>query len=96
MHTVALPDNQEDRETYLRERGAGDFVDALRERQQSGDVLFQALNPEWTTDTICVVVEYIREEGVAVSLVMQDWDEGPEAALRALRKGETKSSRRSD
>jgi hypothetical protein len=87
MYTVTLPDNQEDRETYLRECGAGDFVDALKERQQSGNVLIQALNPTWTTNAIYVAVEYIREEGVAVKLVIQDWDEGPEAALDALRRG---------
>jgi len=81
---------------YLREFGAGDFVDALKQRQQSGDVLIQALNPTWTIDTIYVAVEYIREEGVAVSLAIQDWDEGPEAAIRALRKGATKPYRRSD
>jgi hypothetical protein len=73
VHTVTLPDNQEDREVYLRECGAGDFVDALKERQQSGSVLIQALNPTWTTDAISAAVEYIREEGVAVSLVIHDW-----------------------
>jgi hypothetical protein len=96
MRTVTLPDNQEDRETYLRECDLGDFVDALKERQQSGDVLIQALNPTWTTDAIYVAVEFVREEGVAVSLVIQDWDEGPEVAIRSLREGAAKPRRRSE
>jgi hypothetical protein len=95
MHTVTVPDNQEDHEVYLRECGAGDFVDALKERQQSGDVLVQALDPAWDIDTIYVALEYIREVGVAVSLVIQDWDEGPEDVIRAIRKGATKPWTRS-
>jgi hypothetical protein len=90
MSQQALPNNQEDREVYLRERGASDFVDALKERQQSGDVLVQALDPAWATDTIYVALEYIREVGVAVSLVIQDWNEGPEGVILAIRKGATK------
>jgi hypothetical protein len=87
MPDAVLPNNQEDREVYLRECGAGAFVDALKERQRSGEVLVQALTPEWTTDAVYVALEFIREEGVAVKLVIQDWDEGPEAALDALRRG---------
>jgi hypothetical protein len=86
MPDAVLPNNQEDREVYLRECGAGAFVDELKERQRSGDVLLQALTPDWTTDVIYVALEFIRGQGVAVKLVIQDWDEGPEAALDALRR----------
>lgn len=96
MQTLSLPDNQEDREVYLRECGLGDFLDALKERQQTGAVLVQTLNPTWSADAIYVAVEYIREKGVGVTLAIQDWDEGPEVALRALRKGAAKPWRRPD
>jgi hypothetical protein len=96
MDSTRLPTNQEDREVYLRECGLDDFVDALKERQQTGAVLVQALNPTWSTDAIYVAVEYIREKGVGVTLAIQDWDEGPEIALRALRKGAAKPWRRPD
>jgi hypothetical protein len=96
MHMSSLPDNQEDREVYLRECGLDDFLDALKERQHTGAVLVQTLNPTWSTDAICVAVEYIREKGVGVTLAVQDWDEGPEVALRALREGAAKPWRRPD
>lgn len=94
MRTLSLPDNQEDREAYLRESGLGDFLDALEERQQTGSVLVQAINPMWNTDAIYVAVEYIREKGVGVTLAIQDWSESPEVVLRALRKGAAKPWRR--
>jgi len=87
MSVPELPNNQEDREVYLRECGADAFVDALKERHRSGDVLVQALSPEWNAEVIYVALEFIREQGVAVKLVIQDWDEGPEAALDALSRG---------
>lgn len=92
----SLPDDQEDREVYLRECGLDDFLDALKERHQTGAVLVQTLNPRWGTDAIYVAVEYIRETGVGVTLAIQDWDDGPEVPLRALRKGAAKPWQRPD
>ncbi len=88
MPDAVLPNNQEDREVYLREGGAGDFVDALKERQRSGDLLVQALDPEWSAEVIYVALEFIRDQGVAVKLVIHDSDFRPEAFLNALRRGE--------
>ena len=62
-----------------------DFLDALEERQQPGAVLVQTVNPTWSAEALYVAVEYIREKGAAVTLAIQDWGEGPEAALGALR-----------
>jgi hypothetical protein len=85
MPDAVLPNNQEDREVYLRECGAGAFVDALKERQRSGDVLVQALTPDWTTDVIYVALEFIRESGGQARDT--GLERGPEAALDALRRG---------
>lgn len=90
MPADALPSNQEDREVYLREVGAGDFVSAMKQREKSGDVLVQTLSPSWDSDTIYVVVEYAREIGLAVSLVIQEWEEGREAVLDQILRGRLK------
>ncbi len=73
-----------------------DFLDALEERQQTGAALVQTVNPTWSAEALYVAVEYIREKGVGITLAIQDWDEGPEAALRALRKDAAKPWRRPD
>lgn len=84
MRTISLPDNQEDREVYLREIGAGEFVDALKERKNTGDILVQMLNQTWETDTIYVALEYMRTEGDALTLVVRNAED--RAAARTLKR----------
>jgi hypothetical protein len=92
MRTISLPDNQEDREVYLREVGAGEFVDALKKRKKTGDTLVQMLHPTWQTDIIYVALEYMQAEGDTLTLVVQDvGDKAAALTLKKLLRGDQSS-----
>jgi hypothetical protein len=64
-----LPTNQEDREVLLRESGGG-FAESLRDAQRDNCLLVVRVEPDADPNVICVALDYARDEGMAVTLVV--------------------------
>ena len=70
MPQQRLPNNQEDREVYLREHQAGDFIEATGSAQTKADGnLIMMLDSFWNEpELLYVALSYARELGVAVTI----------------------------
>jgi hypothetical protein len=75
MASAHLPDNQEDREVFLRERNAGNFIEAVAnaQRQQLDTLLMSVKGFAGEPDVLYVALDYAYHNGVAVTMA-------PEAA----------------
>jgi hypothetical protein len=69
MRAVTLPASQEDREVYLREHDAGQFIEAVKSTKQDGDTLVMMLDAFWgEPEALYVALNYARDEGVSITL----------------------------
>jgi len=70
MSQQALPNNQEDREVYLRERDAGDFVEAVSSTQtkQAGTLIMMLDAFLGEPELLYVALNYARDQGVTVTM----------------------------
>jgi hypothetical protein len=66
----ALPNNQEDREVYLREHDAGQFVDAVRSTQtnKAGTLIMMLDAFHDEPELLYVALSYARDQGVTVTM----------------------------
>jgi hypothetical protein len=64
MSGQLLPDNQEDREVYLREHDAGNFIEAVRNTQtKQADTLIMMLDAFWgEPELLYVALNYARDQ----------------------------------
>jgi hypothetical protein len=67
---VKLPSNQEDREAYLREHRAGEFVKAVGEarRQSAGSVMLTIVAFAGEPEARYVALDYASDCGVAITM----------------------------
>ncbi len=64
-----LPDNQEDREVYLREHDAGRFIPAVdRTRKEADTVIMTVKAFAGEPETLYVALNYAYHSGVAVTM----------------------------
>jgi hypothetical protein len=70
MPQQALPNNQEDREVYLREHDAGQFVESVSSTQTTkADTLIMMLDAFWgEPELLYVALNYARDQGVTVTM----------------------------
>jgi hypothetical protein len=69
MASIRLPDNQEDREVYLREHGALRFVVAVdRTRKEADTVIMTVKAFGGEPETLYVALDYAYHCGVAVTM----------------------------
>jgi hypothetical protein len=70
MAQQALPHNQEDREVYLREHEAGNFIKAVQGVQkEKADTLIMMLDAFWgEPELLYVALNYARDQGVTVTM----------------------------
>lgn len=70
MARHALPNNQEDREVYLREQNAGEFIEAVQSTQtKQADTLIMMLDAFWgEPELLYVALNYARDQGVTVTM----------------------------
>jgi hypothetical protein len=70
MPQQVLPNNQEDREVYLREHEAGNFIEAVQGVQKEKvDTLIMTLDAFWgEPELLYVALNYARDEGVTVTM----------------------------
>jgi hypothetical protein len=70
MTTNQLPNNQEDREVYLREHNAGDFIKAVTEarRQGVGTVMMTVRAFAGEPEVLYVALEYAYDSGMTVTM----------------------------
>jgi hypothetical protein len=79
MPVHALPNNQEDREVYLREHDAGDFIEAVGSTQtKQAGTLIMMLDAFWgEPELLYVALNYARDQGVTVTMTPpSNGDEG--------------------
>lgn len=67
---VTLPDNQEDREVYLREHQAGRFIDAVSHaRRDSADSVILTVDAfAGEPETLYVALDYASNAGVTLTI----------------------------
>ena len=67
---IVLPNNQEDREAFLREHDAGDFIEAVNSTQtRQADTLIMMLDAFWREpELLYVALNYARDKGVTVTM----------------------------
>jgi len=64
-----LPDNQEDREVYLREHNAGRFTAVVDKTRQEADTVIMAVKAfAGEPETLYVALNYAYHEGVTVTM----------------------------
>jgi hypothetical protein len=70
MSATALPTNQEDREVYLREHEARDFVEAVRSTQtEKADTLIMMLDAfSGEPELLYVALDDARDQGVTITM----------------------------
>jgi hypothetical protein len=70
MQQRVLPNNQEDREVYLREHDAGQFIEAVNSTQtKKADTLIMMLDAFWgDPELLYVALNYARDQGVTVTM----------------------------
>ncbi len=70
MPQDTLPTNQEDREVYLRQHDAGNFVEAVSGAQtKKADTLIMMLDAFWNEpELLYVALNYARDQGVTVTM----------------------------
>lgn len=70
MAQQALPNNQEDREVYLREHDAGNFIEAVKGAQtEQADTLIMMLDAFWNEpELLYIALNYARDQGVTVTM----------------------------
>jgi hypothetical protein len=70
MPQQVLPSNQEDREVYLREHDAGEFIEAVQSAQtKQADTLIMILDAFWgEPELLYVALNYARDQGVTVTM----------------------------
>jgi hypothetical protein len=70
MPKQVLPNNQEDREVYLREHDAGNFIEAVSSTQtKQADTLIMMLDAFWNEpELLYVALNYARDQGVTVTM----------------------------
>lgn len=70
MSPQVLPNNQEDREVYLREHDAGDFIEAVSSTQtKKAGTLVMMLDAFWDEpELLYVALSYARDQGVTVTM----------------------------
>lgn len=70
MASVHLPDNQEDREVYLREHNASNFIKAVTNAQrQSIDTLLMTVKGfAGEPDVLYVALNYAYDSGITVTM----------------------------
>lgn len=69
MSKLALPNNQEDREVYLREHNAAGFIDSVAKAQREKASVIMMLDAFWREpDALYVALDYARASGVDVTL----------------------------
>lgn len=67
--TMHLPDNQEDREVYLREHRAANYVEMVNDaRDQSTEVIMTVGAFAGEPETLYVALEYACLNGVSVTM----------------------------
>jgi hypothetical protein len=62
-----LPDNQIDREAYLRDINAGKLVEILK----SGDEVLVEIDSSWEPETILVAVAYAMGAGATIKMIVR-------------------------
>jgi hypothetical protein len=74
MSYVELPNNQEDREAYLKSRSAANFIKMVNEaRTNSVDTVITTLHAfEGEPELLYVSLDYARESGLTVTLAAPD------------------------
>ncbi len=70
MSKPVLPNNQEDREVYLCEHDAGDFIKAVHGTQtKKAGALVMMLDVFWgEPELLYVALSYARDQGVTVTM----------------------------
>jgi hypothetical protein len=69
MAAFHLPDNQEDREIYLREHGAPRFIAAVSRTRKEADTVIMTVNAfGGEPETLYVALDYAYHSGVAVTM----------------------------
>lgn len=70
MITNRLPSNQEDREVYLREHNAANFIDAVSDgRRQSLDAIIMTVKAfAGEPDVLYVALDYAYHSGMSVTM----------------------------
>jgi hypothetical protein len=70
MPQQVLPNNQEDREVYLREHDAGQFIKAVRNTQtKKADTLIMMLDAFWgEPELLYIALSYARDQGATVTM----------------------------
>ena len=70
MTTDQLPSSQEDREVYLREHNAGDFIKAVTEAPDQGvDTVIMTVKAfAGEPEVLYVALEYAYDSGMAVTM----------------------------
>jgi hypothetical protein len=72
MSQQGLPNNQEDREFYLREHDAADFINSVATAQREHAPVIMMLDAFWREpDLLYVALDYARSTGVDVTLTPQ-------------------------
>jgi hypothetical protein len=69
MSDVVLPNNQEDREVYLHERGIGHFIEAVKKAKTEPPLVMLFDTFEDEPEALYVALEYARDENVPVAVV---------------------------
>ncbi len=76
-----LPDNQEDREVYLREHDAGRFIPVVdRTRKEADTVIMTVKAFAGEPETLYVALNYAYHSGVAVTMAPVPKQSGKNAA----------------
>jgi hypothetical protein len=70
MSQQTLPANQEDREVYLREHNAGDFIESINTaRHQSLDTVVMTVKGfAGEPDVLYVALDYAYQSGVSITM----------------------------
>jgi hypothetical protein len=70
MTTDRLPNNQEDREVYLRDHNAGSFIEAVSDASQDSlDTVIMTINAfAGEPDVLYVALDYAHHNGMSVTM----------------------------
>jgi hypothetical protein len=70
MLRQVLPNNQEDREVYLREHDAANFIEAVKNTQtEQANTLIMMLDAFWhEPELLYVALSYARDQGVTITI----------------------------
>jgi hypothetical protein len=61
MPRQTLPNNQEDREVYLREHDADNFIEAVKSTQTKADTLIMMLDAFWAEPEVTLRCPELRQ-----------------------------------